>query len=470
MDEPRQQHPRDRVLDAVKATALAIVVAAHCLGWHGWDETAGDVVAVLVVRPDVWWITWLQALPLFFAAGAVANRDSWRRRPNRRRFWQRRALRLGTPALVFVVVGSATFLPLTTVLPAAEQVGRRLPFHLWFLAVYGLIVLAVPATSRWARRPLRTLAVWLAVIVAVDVLRVQVADAVGYVNVLLVWGWVHQVGYSLPALRDRPRLPVALAGVASLTSAAVVAGLGPYSHAMVSVGGDVEMSNMSPPTVVLALFALGQVLLLAALWPWLARVLRDERVWSVVRAVGARAVGIYLWHLPVLAVLVGVAVALGVQPEPFGPAWWAVHLGVLGLVLVASWLVADVAGMLDLRLQARVLGLARRRTPVLASAVLLALATLAVGLTGFGTWWGPALAGLSFSTLLGAAGVVTGWFGVGLADVESVRLESPREGQSRRSGVAADQPDLAALDGAHPPRRDAALSQEPQGRADLALG
>ena len=450
---------RDRVLDAVKAVALLVVVVAHCLGWYDWDAGAGDAVAVLQVRPDVWWVTWLQVLPLFFAAGAVSNLASWRRRPDPRAFRQRRGLCLGTPALVFTAVGTAVVLPIALAVPAAEAVGRLLSYHMWFLAFYGLIVVAVPWTSRWAERPLAPLLTWLALVVVVDLLRWQVSPAVGYLNFLLVWGWVHQVGYSLPRLRTLPRLPVALGGVAALAATGTLAGLGPWSRALVSFGGDPEMSNLSPPTVVLALFALGQVLLLAAAWPWLARALTHERVWRVVAASGARAIGIYLWHLPVMVLLVGLVLWLDLPAEPFAPSWWLVHLGVLALVLAASWYVAGVAGLADRRLQTWVRGLPRRRVPVLPAALLVPVATLLVALTGFGTGWGPALAGLSSSALLNLALLAAAWWWLGVADVRpaggvSAAVDAPSgEAAPTPSGVAADQADLTGpVDPSQQPR------------------
>lgn len=450
------------MLDAVKAVALLIVVVAHALGWQRWDSATGGVTSVLEVRPDLWWITWLQVLPLFFAAGATANLTSWRRRPFPRAFWQRRALRLGTPALVFVAVGTALVLPLSLAVPTVSDVGRALPYHLWFLAMYCLVVLAVPATSRWAEhRPLITLLVWLAVIVGVDVLRWQVAAAIGYLNFVLVWGWVHQLGYSLPRLRTLPRHAVALGAVAAVLAASLLAGLGPYSRAMVSFAGDPELSNMAPPTVVLAMFALGQVLALAALWPSLARLLDHDRIWTVVRAVGSRAVGIYLWHLPVMAVLVGIVLAAGLVAEPLEPSWWLLHLSVLVLVLAATWPVSGLAGTADRRAQAWILARPRRRTPVLASAVVVALAIQIVGVTGLGTWWGPALGGLWCSTLLGLALLSGGWWGVGVADVATPALRAVRpDSASPPSGVARDHADVARLDGAETPGRHTTFAQQ----------
>ena len=71
---------RDRVLDAVKALALLVVIVGHSLAWH----TPGDGTAINVLERAPWLIplTWVfQVLPLFFAAGAVSNAASLARCP-----------------------------------------------------------------------------------------------------------------------------------------------------------------------------------------------------------------------------------------------------------------------------------------------------------------------------------------------------------------------------------------------------
>lgn len=469
---------RDRVLDAVKALALLIVVVAHCLAWLDWDTgREPPAVAVLEVRPDVWWVTWLQVLPLFFAVGAVSNLSSWQRRPQAASFWQRRMLRLGTPALVYAATGAALVLPAALLVDAAEPVGRLLAYHLWFLGVYGLVVLAVPLTSRWAARPWPTLALWFALVVAVDAVRVAGPAAVAAVNFVLVWGWVHQVGYALPRLRSAPRWQLVAGGAAALLAAGVLAGLGPYSRSLVSFAGDPELSNLAPPTAVLALFGLGEVLLLAALWPWLQRLLAHERLWRVVGGFAARAVGIYLWHFPVLVVLVAVVLGLGrgLAAAPFGPGWWLLHLGVLALVLAASWQVAGVTGLADLRLQGWLAHRPRRSVPLLLAALGVPVGTLMVALTGFGTWAGPGLLGLPSSSLPAVALLALAWWAVGVArtgaggDADADRV-GPQAGGS---GVRADETAAGSpvgVDGAEPPGRHPPVGEQGEGGGHLGLG
>lgn len=443
---------RNRVLDAVKALALLIVVVAHCLAWVTWDSSRPlPAVAVLEVRPGVWWVTWLQVLPLFFAVGAVSNLSSWQRRPVAAPFWQRRMLRLGTPAVVYAVVCTAVVLPVALALPATEPVGRLMAYHLWFLGVYGLVVLAVPLTARWAARPWLVLPLWLAVVAAVDVLRVQGLAAVAAINFLLVWGWVHQVGYALPRLRAAPRAVLVAGALAALLAAAALAALGRYSRSLVSFAGDPELSNLAPPTLVLALFGLGEVLLLAAVWPWLHRLLARERLWRVVGGFAARAIGIYLWHFPLLMVMVAGALALGLDDlaAPFGPGWWLVHLTVLTLVLAGAWQVAGLSGLADVRLQQWLAARRRRALPVPLVAGLVPVAIAVVAMTGFGTWQGAGLLGLPSSTPLAVGLLLLAWLGLGVA-----RVPPP-------SGGGADEPHGAPrLEVPEPPRRDSALGQQ----------
>lgn len=399
---------RDRVLDFVKTLALGVVVVAHSIAW---DVSRGEPASVLDVRPGIAWATWTaQILPLFFAVGAVANLASWRRSADATTFIRRRILRLSTPALVYCGFWTALLLPLALVFPEAETAGHFLSVLVWFLGTYAAIVVAVPWTSRLASRPLATLGVWLAAIVAVDAVRLSVAPGVGWLNVLLVWGWLHQLGYHLPELRawSRARL-VALAPI-PLALALVVAIPGPFSSSLVSISGDPEPSNLSPPSVVVALYGLTQVLLLAAAYPWLARRLSDDRTWRVIGFAASRAIGIYLWHIPWVAIVAATARLLGLDAQPFTAAWWLAHAGGLAVILGMGWTLAGLAGRLDQVLLAWGTARQRHSLPVIAPSVVIPTTLLAVTMTGFGTWWDVAFFGLPASSALNLAVLTLAWW------------------------------------------------------------
>lgn len=404
-------HPRDRVLDAARAAALGVVVVAHSLAW---EVGSGAPANVLDNRPALAWVTWLaQPLPVFFAAGAVANLGSWRRHPDVRDFLHRRAVRLLTPALLYATAWTALLLPLSVVVPGAAVAGRAGSQLLWFLGVYVLVVLAVPVTSRWAGRPWPTLVAWLALIAVVDALRWNVAGTLGWLNLLLVWGFCHQAGYALPALR-RARGRRLLAGAVVAGGAAVgLAVLGPWSSSLVSYVGDREPSNLSPPTVVVALYGLAQVLLLAAAWPRLERALASDRLYVAVAGLGSRGIGLYLWHLPVVGLVVGAVLVAGLRPAPLGPVWWALHVLGLGVVVAIGWALAGAAGRVERRVVAALAPWRRWAPSRAATATATGLAGLVVlnlSVTGFGTWWGTGMLGLPSSSPLTLALLAGGWW------------------------------------------------------------
>src|SRR5665647_2097350 len=65
------------------------------------------------------------------------------------------------------------------------------------------------------------------------------------------------------------------------------------------------MSRENWPTVALILLAVGQFSLLMFFYPLLGRLMRTGPMRALVSAIGARLMTIYLWHLPVLALIVG---------------------------------------------------------------------------------------------------------------------------------------------------------------------
>lgn len=415
---------RDRVLDLTKSFALAVVVAAHALAW---DISTGTPMSILDLRPELRWVTWiLQILPLFFAAGAVSNLASWRRRPDADAFWRRRLARLATPAVLYASVWTVLLLPVALRFEAVEAVGRYLAQLLWFLGTYAAVVIAVPLTARWARSPVPTLSLWLGVVVLVDLARWTVDPTLGWLNMLLVWGWLHQLGYSLPELRRARPAALVAGGAGMLALAVTVAVWGPYSTSMVSMAGDTGMSNLSPPSVVLALYGLAQVLVLAALWPMLERLMSWRPAWLAVAGFGSRAIDVYLWHIPIVGSVIALAWVLGLDPAPLGPAWWGLHLAVVVTVLPLAWVVAGPVGRLSRHLGSAV---ARpgRRVAALASAVLVSGSVLALSQTGFATWWGPGLLGVPMSSLPLVLLLVLGWISISRSDTAPATPgESPR--------------------------------------------
>jgi hypothetical protein len=393
---------RDRVLDAVRVSALGVVVLGHALAW---DVVAGTPGSVTDRVPGLAWTTWVvQVLPLFFAVGALGNLGSLRRHPDLAVYGRRRLLRLGTPALVFALVWTGLLLPLAAAFPLAELAGDVLGQLTWFLGVYAVAVLATPWTSRGAqRRPLLTLAVWFGAIVLVDGVRFTVTPVVGWLNLLLVWGWLHQLGFHLPALRRWPTTRLLTLAGTSLAAALLLAGPGPYSGELVTFALDDDRSNFTPPTTVLALYGLAQVAVLALLYPWFSRVLARERVWAVVSPAAQRAIGLYLWHIPAVALVAALAWFAGRRPTPLDPEWLTLHLVGIVVVLPLTWVCAGIAARADLAVGLWLRRLRRRRVPTAPFLVAVPVALLVATATGYGTWWGDVFLGVRWSSVLSLA-------------------------------------------------------------------
>jgi len=115
------------------------------------------------------------------------------------------------------------------------------------------------------------------------------------------------------------------------------------------------ISNLAPPTLVLALAGIAQTCALLLVWDPLARLLARDRVWVPVAVFSSRAMELYVYHVLVMALLISGVLALNIAPAALSAGWWTLHLVVLaidaGLLLLlapalralSSWLTAALA-------------------------------------------------------------------------------------------------------------------------------
>ena len=116
---------------------------------------------------------------------------------------------------------------------------------------------------------------------------------------------------------------------------------GPYPRSMVGMRGE-PFSNMTPPSLVLALHTVALAGLVGAARPALARLAAGRRVWTGTTAINLTAMTLYLWHLPVLIALYAGLHGLGLDrpvhwaadgyPIP-GPGFWLWTLAFLAVYL-----------------------------------------------------------------------------------------------------------------------------------------
>jgi len=341
---------RDLTLDLARVFCVLLVVVIHLLFIGVGRDAAGGLVISRPLEEQDWFdaATWVgQIMPLFFVVGGFASITAWRSSVRRggtaADYVKTRVLRLAQPALPLflfyvVVIGGATLLAIAPELVKTVVVGAGAP--LWFIAAYTLCQALVPVLVRLHERfAWRTVGVLALGVVLVDVVRYSTdITQIGYLNLLFVWPLVQQLGFWYAdgwfARRAWWQLVAIIAacygGIAALTFA------GPYSTNMLDL--------LNPPTIPLVLLGLAQACLLRLLRPALAKLMSTHAARAVVFLVGTRLMTIYLWHLPVIIILAGVALLIpGASPEPASPAWWwsriLVYLVVLGVLFALSLVV-----------------------------------------------------------------------------------------------------------------------------------
>ncbi len=324
-------------MDLVRASALAVVVLGHGIGGVvGWPQEGGVVVATtLAIYPWAAWATWvLQIMPLFFVAGGAVNARSWRAGTWAWPAWLwRRVARLLRPVWVYLAV-MAPVCGLVSLVADPRIVGPLLLLAtqlLWFIGVYVMVTALTPwLVAAHDRHPWLTPASLLVAAGIIDAVRLGLDGpaAVGLLNFVIVWALAAQWGILIADGRLLGRRAAAVA-IGALLVNVLLTELGPYPRSMVGLPGE-PFSNMAPPSLVLALHTAVLAGLVGVGRPLLERAARVPTLWRATVAVNLTAMTLYLWHLPMLVLLVAGQHALGLdrpvqwvdgQPTP-GPGFW----------------------------------------------------------------------------------------------------------------------------------------------------
>ena len=317
---------------------------------HDGRVTLGNTLSDVPILQPMTWL--LQILPLFFFAGAAASTYGWRPDSSPGQWLLCRAQRLFRPvawylATVLTAYAVCTSIGASAVADVVAHLGVQL---LWFLGAYVLVLAAVPALQRLSSRRavLVATAVAWTVTAGVDVTRLAVgASGLGYVNFLSVWIIPAILGVAY-AKRLFTRFEAAVLGLVALIIDILLVSLGPYEMSLVTVPGQ-HLSNMSPPSLLLA----GHTVVLCAfaivLRTPLARVVAHTRVWWWVVLGNRGAMTLYLWHLPVLGAIIGVAHLCGFTRDPQSALFWPTVLVTTMLLLAAMVPVTGVLSVLENR-------------------------------------------------------------------------------------------------------------------------
>ncbi|MFD6396296.1 acyltransferase [Nocardia sp. NPDC060249] len=319
---------RDRFLDLLRISSLVVVVAGHCLMLtvtvSGPEVHFGNVLAELPMLRPLTWV--LQVLPLFFFAGVAAGA----RRIGPGTSWGawlfRRTQRLVRPLGYFVAASVA----LVTVADLVLAPGWHRPLAvtsvqlLWFLGTYLAVLAFVPllaARITSGRRMFAAVAVIVAVTAIVDAVRFAGGPSeLGYLN-MFVWlvPAVLGIGYLRGLLRRRT---AAVLAAAVLLADALLVLVGPYEVSMVTVPGQ-QLSNLAPPSLLLAGHAVMLCCAAVAAAPWLRRLAARPRVWWLTVIGNTGAMTLYLWHMPaLLTVLVLSHLADADRAAPTESGFW----------------------------------------------------------------------------------------------------------------------------------------------------
>ncbi len=309
---------RDRAVDVARLGALVVVMFGHCALLLATIDGGGLRIGNLLGQlPALAPITWAaQVMPLFFLAGGAAGAYGWKPGTSWGTWLFTRSQRLCRPVFWYLAAWVAGLLVTRWVLggESAAGLGRESVALLWFLGVYLVVLAFVPAMTRLraGRAVALVVVALLAAAAAMDAIRLAVGSPeAGVANFVFVWLIPVVIGVAYARRLIGPPAALAVAAVA-LAAQVVAVMIGPYEVSLVVTGTE-RLSNVSPPTLVLALQCTWMscvfVAAAGAIRRWAAR----PRVWRAVAVGNGGAMTLYLWHIPAIAVATFALHAVGVD-------------------------------------------------------------------------------------------------------------------------------------------------------------
>ena len=329
---------RNLAVDFYRVSGVVVIVLGHWLaGAVTYHDGYFGRQNPLVDQPWTQWLTWpFQAVPTFFLAAGFAGAVSWAHRRDieglSRQTWLRHRLaRVLGPTSVYVVLVSVVVVVLDAtgvVSSTLEYAGWAVAMHLWFLAVYLVVVSLTPIAVAAQRRG----GLWVFAALAVGVAAVDALSLgghvpyLGWLNYLLCWGALYQLGIAWRNGLFAGSRPVLLAA-GSAVALALLIGLGPYPVSMIGVPSQ-AVQNSEPPSIAMLAFGCAQAGLVMALAPALNRALRGGLVQRALARANSNVMALYLWHMIPVVIVAIVGYPAGLLPQPVeGTAqWWLARL------------------------------------------------------------------------------------------------------------------------------------------------
>lgn len=328
---------RDRAVDVVRIAALVVVMFGHCALLLATIDSDGLRIGNLLGElPAIAPITWVvQVMPLFFLAGGAAAAYSWDTGTSWGTWLFTRSQRLCRPVFWYLAAWSAGLVIARMTLGAesAEGLGRECVALLWFLGVYLVALAFVPALTRLRTGGgvAATIALLLTAAAAFDAIRMAVGAPMSAVaNFLIVWLIPVVIGVAYARRLISVRWAWAVAASA-FTAQVVLAITGPYDVSLVVTGAE-RMSNVTPPTFLLALHCTWMSFAFVATASAIRRWAERPRIWRVVVVGNGGAMTLYLWHIPAIAIAAFALNAVGVDAyDVHAQGFWA-HLALRAVV------------------------------------------------------------------------------------------------------------------------------------------
>jgi peptidoglycan/LPS O-acetylase OafA/YrhL len=351
---------RDRVVDALRALAIAGVILGHWLVTavvqtnHGGGTVIHDAspLSTLPVLTPLSWV--FQTLAIFFLVGGYAAAKSYRAGPggrppgtprgNYRAWLTKRLTRLSRPVAFLVAIWTLV----VTVLfdagvpwPTLHVLITLVLDPLWFLGVFALLTAATPVAVGLVRRLGAAAAlIPMTVVAGVDLLRFGLGDLawLGWVNVLAGWlvPYLLGIAWARGSFAGR-RVPALMVGGGVAATAALIFWAG-YPASMVGVNG-AAISNLNPPTLAAVTFGIAQAGLALLLRGPLTRWTRRPLAWAAIAVANLSAMTLFLWHQTAF-ITVNLLGSLfgrlpGMRTAPSSLAWIAERLAWLPAFAIA---------------------------------------------------------------------------------------------------------------------------------------
>lgn len=343
---------RDRAVDVARLAALVVVMFGHCALLLATIDGSGlrirNLLGALPVLEPVTWV--VQVMPLFFLAGGAAGAYGWRPGTPWGTWLFTRAQRLCRPVFWYLAAWAVGLLVVRLLLGAesAAGLGRECVALLWFLGVYLVVLAFVPALTRLGTgRAVAATVVGLLVAAGVtDAIRIAVGTPeAGALNFVIVWLIPMVIGVGYARRLIGPRAALVTAGAAFAAQVALATS-GRYDVSLVVTGVE-RMSNVSPPTLLLALHCTWMSCVFVAAAGPIRRWAQRPRVWRAVAVGNGGAMTLYLWHIPAIAVATFALHAVGLDAfDVDAPGFWgmlALRAMVFAVVMAgAFWLLSPL--------------------------------------------------------------------------------------------------------------------------------